>query len=145
MPAAIGQVWAVVSDPDRAADWFSFAERTDVIAGEGKGQLRRQHGRWGNRRSEIDQEVVEFEPPAVIAWKHTDERLDGQPAPTFAVSTVFRIELVADGERTTVTLRTVQRPASPVKGLLMRAAATREVKRRMAESLARLARAVVSG
>ncbi|MBM7772367.1 uncharacterized protein YndB with AHSA1/START domain [Actinokineospora baliensis] len=145
VPAPIDQVWAVVSDPERAPDWFSFADRTEVLSGEGVGQRRRQFGRWGRFRSEIDQEVTAFEPPTLIAWKHTKERIDGRDSPTYAKSTRFRIELAADGEHTTVSLRTVQEPTNLVRGVLMRLVGTKEIKRRMDESLARLARAVVSG
>ncbi|GAA3052988.1 SRPBCC family protein [Actinokineospora globicatena] len=145
VPASVEQVWAIVSDAGRAPDWFSFSERTEVLSGDGVGQLRRQHGLWGNRRSEIDQEVVAFEAPVLIGWVHKAERLDGKAAPTLARATRFTIELQPDGERTTVSLRTVQEPVDLLRGFLMRTAWTREIKRRMDESLARLARAAVSG
>ncbi|GAA2994070.1 SRPBCC family protein [Actinokineospora diospyrosa] len=144
VPASIDRVWDIVSDAERAPDWFSFAERTEVLAGEGLGQRRRQFGRWGRFRSEIDQRVVAFEPPRVIAWEHTKERIDGKDSPTYAKATRFQIELAADGEHTTVRLRTVQEPDNLVRGVLMRLVGTKEIKRRMDESLARLARAVVS-
>lgn len=143
VPAPADQVWAVVSDARRAPDWFSLAERTDVLSGEGVGQLRRQHGRWGNRVSEIDQEVTDFDPGRLIAWKHVDERLDGRPAPKFAAASVFRIELEPDGDGTVVRLRAVQQPAGFWQGLVMRVG-TRHISARMEEALARLPGAVLS-
>src|SRR5438045_1697428 len=37
-------VWPLVSDPARLPEWFAFAERIEVLDGEGVGQRRRQHG-----------------------------------------------------------------------------------------------------
>jgi uncharacterized protein YndB with AHSA1/START domain len=59
VPAAPAAVWAVVAAPDRAPEWFAFAERVEVLDGEGVGQRQRQHGRWGRRSAEIDREIVE--------------------------------------------------------------------------------------
>ncbi|PPK68939.1 SRPBCC family protein [Actinokineospora auranticolor] len=143
VPAPIERVWAVVSDAARAPDWFSFADRTEVRSGSGLGEQRTQHGRWGAKRSEIDQEVVEYDPPRVIAWKHTAERLNGKPAPSYAASAVFRIELEPDGpDATVVRLRTLQQPRSAATGFVMRWAGARELARRMEESLTRLLGAV---
>src|ERR1043165_4407173 len=78
--ASADAVWPVVSSADRAAEWFAFAERVEVLSGEGVGQKRRQHGRWNGKESEIDQEIVEYQPERVLAWCHLAERLGGQPA-----------------------------------------------------------------
>ena len=138
VPAGTAQVWAIVSDPDRAPDWFDFSDRTEVLEGEGVGQKRTQHGRWGRRRSEVDQEITAWEPGRVLAWKHLAERLDGKPAPKFARSTGFRIELDGDDETTTVRLRSLQEPAGPLKGWLMRRLGTRDIERSLDRSLERL-------
>ena len=137
VPATPDQVWAVVSDAGRAGDWFDFADRTEVRSGDGVGQLRTQYGHWGHRRSVVDQEVTEYEPGRVLAWKHVAERVDGRPAPKFAARTEFRIEL--DGaDTTTVRLRSIQTPAGPVKGWLMRRIGTKDIERNMDRSLERL-------
>ena len=141
VPAPPDRVWAVVSDARRAPDWFSFAERTDVLSGDGLGEKRRQHGRWGAKRSEIDQEVIAWEPNALIAWKHTAERVDGKPAPKFAASSVVRIELAEQDGSTLVTVRVQQEPATFWRGLAMRFGA-RHVVERLEESLVRLPGAV---
>src|SRR5262245_11153383 len=101
VPAPAEAVWAIVSDAGRAPDWFDFSDRTEVLSGDGLGQKRTQHGHWGRRKSEVDQEITAWEPPSLLAWKHVAERLDGKPAPKFAASTEFRIELTADGDATT--------------------------------------------
>lgn len=136
--ASADQVWAVVSDPARAHDWFEFSDRTEVLSGDGVGQKRTQHGRWGRKKSEVDQEIIAWEPAKLLAWKHLAERLDGKPAPKFAASTEFRIELDDEGEATTVRLRSLQEPAGAVKGWLMKRLGTKDIERNLDRSLERL-------
>jgi uncharacterized protein YndB with AHSA1/START domain len=138
VPAGVDQVWAVVSDPERAAEWFEFSDRTEVLSGEGVGQKRTQHGHWGKRRSEVDQEITAWEPGKLLVWQHLAERLDGKPAPKFAASTEFRVELDGDDEATTVRLRSLQEPAGAVKGWLMKRLGTKDVERNLEKSLVRL-------
>lgn len=138
--APIEDVWAVVSEAQRAPEWFTFAERVEVRSGSGVGQVRTQHGRWGSRHAEVDQEITGYEPNRLLAWKHLAERLDGKPAPRFAASTEFRIELEPAGAATTVRLRSRQEPASAVKGLVMKLFGTKDVARGMDRSLDRLSR-----
>jgi uncharacterized protein YndB with AHSA1/START domain len=140
--APVERVWALVSEAGRAAEWFTFAERVEVRSGEGVGQLRTQHGKWGSKSAEVDQEITGFEPNRLLAWRHVAERLDGKPAPKFAASTEFRIELEPDGTATTVRLRSRQEPASAVKGLVMKLFGTKDVARNMERSLEQLGQAV---
>ncbi|MFI9814653.1 SRPBCC family protein [Saccharothrix variisporea] len=132
------RVWHVVSRADRAAEWLAFTDRVEVTSGAGCGERRTQYGRWGERHSEIDVEVVEYRRPKVVAWRHVAERLDGRPAPRFAAGTEFRVELEPDGAGTLVRLRSCQEPASALKGLLIKAFGRRQVARGMEKSLARL-------
>jgi uncharacterized protein YndB with AHSA1/START domain len=138
VPADVETVWSVVSDASRASEWFDFSDRTDVVSGEGVGQKRTQHGHWGRRKSEVDQEIVAWEPGRLLAWQHTAERLDGKPAPKFAASTEFQIELSAAGDATTVRLRSLQEPAGPAKGWLMKRMGTKDIERSLDRSLDRL-------
>jgi uncharacterized protein YndB with AHSA1/START domain len=138
LSASADQVWAVVSDPARAHDWFEFSDRTEVLSGDGVGQKRTQHGHWGRKKSEVDQEIIAWEPAKLLAWKHLAERLDGRPAPKFAASTEFRIELDGDGEATTIRLRSLQEPAGTVKGWLMKRLGTKDIERSLDRSLERL-------
>jgi uncharacterized protein YndB with AHSA1/START domain len=133
-------VWAVVSAPERAPEWFAFAERVEVLDGDGLGQRQRQHGRWGRRRAEIDREVTEYDAPRRYGWRHVAERLDGRPAPVFARSTRFRISLEpSSAGGTLVRLHSAQEPASAMKGLVMRAFGARDIAGSMERSLDRLA------
>jgi uncharacterized protein YndB with AHSA1/START domain len=138
--APVAKVWALVSAADRTPEWFTFAERVEVRSGTGVGQQRTQHGRWGRKHAEVDQEITEYEPNRVLAWRQVEEPLDGKPAPKFAASTEFRIELEPepDGSSTTVRLRSRQVPASAVKGVVMKLFGTKDIARAMERSLDRL-------
>jgi uncharacterized protein YndB with AHSA1/START domain len=139
IPAAPDDIWALLDDPARLGDWLAFAERGEVLDGAGVGRRQRMHGRWGRRRSEIDQVVVEHDPPRRLAWRHEAERLDGKPAPRFAASTLFSMTLEPDGPKATrVTLRSQQEPASPLRGVVIRLFGRREVAGKLEESLDRL-------
>ena len=142
IPAAPDVLWPLVSDPGRLPQWFAFAERVEVLSGQdGAGQRRRQHGRWGKRRSEVDLLITRWEPERALAWRHEAERLDGKPAPRFAASTDFTIELVPEAAGTRVRLHSAQQPAGPLRGLVIRAFGRRELSRSLQDSLERLAAA----
>jgi uncharacterized protein YndB with AHSA1/START domain len=143
--APVERVWAVVSDMSRAGEWFAFADRIEVLDGAaGVGRRQRMYGHWGKHRSEIDQEITEYDPPHTLAWKHRAERLDGKPAPRFASSTEFRMSLRARDGQTVVLLRSRQQPASLLRGAVMRLFGTREIAQQLQRSLERLASLVTT-
>jgi uncharacterized protein YndB with AHSA1/START domain len=138
--AAPDVLWPLVSDPARLPEWFTFAERVEVLGGEGVGQRRRQHGHWGSKPSEVDQRITAWEPPRRLAWCHEAERLAGRPAPRFAASTDFEIVLEPAGEGATrVSLHSTQEPASALRGGVIRLFGRREVAQHLQRSLAKLA------
>jgi uncharacterized protein YndB with AHSA1/START domain len=137
--AAPDELWPLLDDPTRLPEWFAFADGGEVLEGEGVGRRQRMHGHWGRKRSEIDQVVVEHDPPRRLAWRHEAERLDGRPAPRFAASTLFTMTLEADGAGATrVHLRSQQEAASPLRGLVIRLFGRRELAQKLEESLDRL-------
>jgi uncharacterized protein YndB with AHSA1/START domain len=132
-------IWPVLDDPAVMGEWFSFADRMELVEGSGLGRRQRLHGPWGRKRSEIDQEVTAYEPPKRFAWRHLAERLDGTPAPRFAAETVFTIELEPDGDDgTRVTMESRQTPASAARGLVMRLFGKREIAQHVDKSLTAL-------
>src|SRR5829696_3537975 len=135
------ELWPLVSDPGRLAEWFEFAEGAEVLEGDaGVGQRRRMHGSWGKKKSEIDQRVTDWQPSRRLGWEHEAERLDGKPAPRFAAETKFTIELEpAGGDSTRVRMISRQLPASKPRGLVIRAFGMREVGGKLDGSLERLA------
>jgi uncharacterized protein YndB with AHSA1/START domain len=138
IPAAPQSVWALLDDPSRLGEWLAFADRGEVVEGAGAGRRQRMHGHWGRKRSEIDQLVVEHDPPRRLAWRHEAERLDGRPAPRFAASTLFTMTLEPEDDGTRVTLRSEQEPASALKGVIIRLFGRREIAGKLDESLGRL-------
>jgi uncharacterized protein YndB with AHSA1/START domain len=135
VPAPPETVWPLVADPEQLPRWFGFAERVEVLEGEGAGQRRRQHGHWGSKPSEVDQELTAFDPPRRLAWRHLAERLNGKPAPRFAASTDFTIDLIPEDGGTRVRLSSAQVPASRLRGLVMRAFGRRELEGTLRKSL----------
>lgn len=133
------RLWPLVEAPETLSEWFTAAERIELIDGSGLGRRQRLHGRWGRKRAEIDQVVTEYLPGRVIAWRHEAERLDGKPAPRFASETVFAITLQPEGDGTRVRLESRQEPAGPLRGVLIRMFGKREVAGHMERSLAKLA------
>ena len=138
LPAPAERIWPLLDNPDRLGTWFGGAERIELIDGAGLGRRQRLHGHWGRRRSEIDQEIVVYDPPRELAWRHLAERLDGRPAPRFAAETTMTIRLEPDASGTCVRLCSRQRPASPLRGLVMRAFGRREIGRILDQSLSAL-------
>ena len=132
-------IWPLLDDPTRLGEWFAFADSGEVLEGEGVGRRQRMHGRWGRKRSEIDQVVVAHDPPRRLAWRHEAERLDGKPAPRFAASTTFTMTLEPAGAHASrLRLRSEQEPASALRGIVIRMFGRREVAQKLEESLDRL-------
>jgi uncharacterized protein YndB with AHSA1/START domain len=139
IPAPPDAIWPLLDDPARLGEWFAFADGGEVLAGEGVGRRQRMHGHWGRKRSEIDQVVVEHDPPRRLAWRHEAERLDGKPAPRFAASTTFTMTLEpATTGASRLKLHSQQEPASALRGLVIRLLGRREVAQKLEESLDRL-------
>jgi uncharacterized protein YndB with AHSA1/START domain len=142
MPAAAERIWPLIDDPAAMGAWFAFADRMELLEGEGVGRRQRLHGHWGKKQSEIDQEIVAHDPPRTLAWRHLSERLDGKPAPVFAAETVFTITLTPNGDGTIVRLHSRQRPASLPRGLVMRLFGRREIAASLERSLTELEQAL---
>jgi uncharacterized protein YndB with AHSA1/START domain len=140
MPATAERIWALVDDPAAMGTWFAFADRMELLEGQGVGRRQRLVGHWGKKQSEIDQEIIAHDPPRTLAWRHLAERLDGKPAPVFAAETVFTITLTPNGDGTTIRLHSRQRPASRPRGLVMRLLGRREIAASLERSLTELER-----
>ena len=130
-----GEVWRLIDDPAVMGEWFAFADRMELVSGEGIGRKQRLHGHWGRKRSEIDQEIVVYTPPNRFGWRHEAERLNGKPAPRFAAETVFTIDLQPEGDGTLVRMQSRQTPAGRIRGFVMRRFGGKEVGQRLDESL----------
>jgi uncharacterized protein YndB with AHSA1/START domain len=140
VPAPPERLWPLVDQVERLPEWFTFAERGELLEGAGVGRRQRIHGRWGSRRSEVDQEITEHAPPRLLGWRHEAERLDGRPAPRFARETRFTIRLEPDGDGSRVRLESRQEPASALRGIVIRLFGRREVAGHLERSLENLER-----
>jgi uncharacterized protein YndB with AHSA1/START domain len=121
IPAPAAYVWEVVAEAERLPEWYARAASVEVLDGAGLGRRQRLHSQWRGQDSEIDQLITIFEPDHLLEWRHEAERLGGQAAPRFALETVVRIKLEAQGsDATRVVLESRQRPADPDKEQAMR-------------------------
>lgn len=139
--AAPADVWRLVDDLARLPEWFTFAERVELLEGEGLGRRQRIYGLWGKKQSEIDQLVTAHEPERLLEWRHEAERLNGKPAPRFAAETRFSIRLEPDGTGTRVVLHSHQDAAGPLRGLVLRTLGRRQIRDHLERSLDRLTEA----
>ncbi|WP_158075737.1 SRPBCC family protein [Actinokineospora bangkokensis] len=143
VPAPVGAVWPVVSEASRLPDWCSFADRVDVVSGSGVGQLRLARALLdGGRRQEVDQEVVEFEPGARVAWRQLAERVEDAPAPVRATGVVFRVVLAPEGDGTRVRFETSRTPVGLGNLLALHLFGGPRLTRTLDESLVRLTRSL---
>ena len=118
-PAA--RVWEVVAEAERLPEWYVRAASVEVLDGVGLGRRQRLRSQWRGQDSEVDQLITGFEPEHLLEWRHEAERLGGKPAPRFALETVVRIKLEADGQASTrVVMESRQRPADPDRERAMR-------------------------
>jgi hypothetical protein len=76
--------------------------------------------------------------PSIHKGPSVGERVAGKPAPRFAASTEFRIELEPVDGATMVRLTSSQEPAGPVRGMVRKLFGTKEIAGNMERSLAKL-------
>src|SRR4029077_18561239 len=106
---------------DRLPEWYARAASVEVLEGAGLGRRQRVRSEWRGADSEVDQLITAFEPEHLLEWRHEAERLGGQPAPRFALETVVRIKLDAQGpDATRVAGDPRRRPADAEKEQAMR-------------------------
>ena len=121
IPAPAAQIWEVVASADRLPQWYGRSGKVEVLEGAGLGRRQRVSSTWQGQESEVDQVITAFETGRLLEWRHESERLAGKPAPRFALETVVRIKLEADGPASTrVAIESRQRPADPEKERAMR-------------------------
>src|SRR3989475_13333796 len=145
IPAAVAQIWEVVAAADRLPQWYARSGKVEVLEGSGLGRRQRISSTWQGQESEVDQVITAFEPGRLLEWRHEAERLGGQPAPRFALETVVRIKLEAQGpDATRVVLESRQRPADADKEQAMRGN-SEYLGRMLEESLERLEQLATRG
>jgi uncharacterized protein YndB with AHSA1/START domain len=101
------RVWPLVDDVTRWPEWFTEAERAEVLSGAGVGRRQRMFGRnRGGKPTEIDSVVVASEPPRLLRWHHEAERVDGNPGSVIlALDATAEVTIAPDGDGSLVTYR----------------------------------------
>jgi uncharacterized protein YndB with AHSA1/START domain len=140
------RIWPLVEDVTAWPQWFSEAEKAEVISGLGLGRRQRMHGHARGKATEIDSVVVGYEPPNRLRWHHEAERVDGKPGSVvFAKDATAEVEIVPDGSGSLVTYRLVAEPGSLLNTFLLRVMAPGPIGRSFETSLERLAGLVEAG
>ena len=138
--AAPERLWPFVDDVTRWPEWFTEAERCEVLSGAGVGRRQRMYGHARGKATEIDSVVVAFQPPTLLRWHHEAERVDGKPGSVvFAKDATASVEIAPDGAGSLVTYRLAAEPGSPLNTFMLRVMAPRPIGRSFATSLDRLA------
>lgn len=96
--APIAEVFALLTDPERMADWLPACNGTSTEGPLQKGA--RLTVRFGARHTEF--EIVDFMPPRTFGWVERGQRR--------GTKTFFRLD--ATGPSTAVTIRNVWTPPS---------------------------------
>lgn len=122
--APVVQVFSLLSDPNRIAQWLPGCDALEGDVPLKKGA--RLKARFGQRMAEF--EIVDFAPPATIGWVERGQR-NG--------SKLF-LRLDASGATTAVTVREVWTPRSFVAWVRGRFFERRRVQRRLRDILQNL-------
>jgi uncharacterized protein YndB with AHSA1/START domain len=117
IPAPIDQVFAVLTDPYRMAQWLPAARAVEASGPLHKGSRFRVL--FDTRDTEL--EVVDFNPPTVFGWL---ERIGRRYWQTF-----FRLEFA--GGSTRLTVQQVWTPPSPLAWLRVKLSPHRNVPARL--------------
>ena len=107
------RIWPYVDDVTRWPEWFTEAERCEVLEGEGVGRRQRMYGHARGKATEIDSIVTAATPPSLLRWHHEAERVDGKPGSVvYAKDATAEVAIVPDGSGSLVTYRLMAEPGS---------------------------------
>ncbi|MEA2654484.1 MAG: hypothetical protein QOI37_1711 [Chloroflexota bacterium] len=134
-------IWPFVDDITRWPEWFTQAERGEVLSGAGVGRRQRMYGHSRGKPTEIDSVVVASTEPSLLRWHHEAERVDGKPGSVvFAKDAMAEVSIRPDGLGSVVTYRLQAEPGSLVNTFMLRFLAPGPIGKSFETSLARLAR-----
>jgi uncharacterized protein YndB with AHSA1/START domain len=134
------RIWPWIEDVTRWHEWFTEAERGEVLSGAGLGRRQRMLGHARGKATEIDSVVTAYEPPHLLRWHHEAERVDGKPGPVvFAKDAVAEMIIKPDGGGSRVTYRLIIRAGNPIYWVVLRVLANGPIHASFETSLNRLA------
>jgi uncharacterized protein YndB with AHSA1/START domain len=142
LKASPGDIWAVAADPTRFPEWFDGVDRAEAEGEPGRGQTHLVAGPWGRQRFEIERVVEHWEPPSLVRWRDTAERLDGERAgDMWHTDSWLAVRLGRADGGTLVRLEETQQPTGEEWAERL-VAAVPLIEARLAASLENLARLV---
>jgi carbon monoxide dehydrogenase subunit G len=134
------RIWPYIDDVTRWPEWFTEAERCEVLSGQGVGRRQRMYGHARGKATEIDSVVVASQAPSLLRWHHEAERVDGKPGSVvFAKDATASVEIAREGDGSLVTYRLQADPGSLLNTFMLRVMAPRPIGKSFETSLARLA------
>lgn len=140
------RIWPLVENVERWPEWFTEAERCEVLSGAGLGRRQRMYGHARGKATEIDSVVTSLEPARLLRWHHEAERVDGRPGSVvFAKDAAAEVRIAPDGGGSTVTYRLTAEPGSLLNTFMLRVLAPGPITRSFDTSLQRLAELVERG
>jgi uncharacterized protein YndB with AHSA1/START domain len=140
------RLWPLVDDIARWPEWFTEAERGEVIEGAGVGRKQRMYGHARGKATEIDSVVVASEPGRLLRWHHEAERVDGRPGSVvFAKDATAEVSIAPDRDGSVVTYRLMAEPGSLLNTFMLKVMAPGPIGKSFEMSLERLAGLVERG
>src|SRR3954451_9993913 len=139
-------IWPFVDDVTKWPQWFTEAERGEVVSGEGVGRRQKMFGHARGKASEIDSTVTAYEPNRRLQWHHDAEFMDGKKAPVvYASDAVAEVTIAAQGsDSSLVTYRLVMKAGNPLYWLIENVLARRPITKSFDTSLEQLDRAATA-
>ena len=113
------QVWALVTDVSRIAQWWPRAVSGSVIDGEGVGRTQTIELDWGRRRATVRQRVTAWEPPYRYGWRVVGERFGDRDLPPVADQQIS-IDVARDGPLARVAILGMYEPIGPRGAIAVR-------------------------
>ena len=134
------RIWPYVDDVTRWPEWFTEAERAEVISGEGVGRRQRMYGHARGKATEIDSVVVASEAARLLRWHHEAERVDGRPGSVvYAKDATAEVVIQPEKDGSLVTYRLLAEPGSLLNTFMLRVMAPGPIGKSFEISLDRLA------
>jgi uncharacterized protein YndB with AHSA1/START domain len=134
------RIWRYVDDVSHWPEWFTEAERAEVISGEGVGRHQRMYGHARGKATEIDSVVVASEAARLLRWHHEAERVDGRPGSVVYVKdATAEVVIQPEGDGSLVTYRLLAEPGSLLNTFMLRVMAPGPIGKSFELSLDRLA------
>ncbi len=133
------QIWPYVEDVTRWPQWFTEAERGEVVSGQGLGRRQRMFGHARGKATQIDSTVTAYEPDHLLGWHHDAEFMDGKRAPVvYASDAVAEVTIEPRDGASLVTYRLTMKAGNPVFWLIENLLARRPITVSFDTSLERL-------